>query len=48
VGARAADEFDFVERLEGLAEELEVLNVEAQELQVRISDSLPSLLESAR
>jgi type I restriction enzyme M protein len=48
VGARAADEFDFAERLEGLAEELEVLNVEAQELQVWISDNLPSLLGAAR
>lgn len=48
VGVRAADEFDFAERLEGLAEDLEVLNVEAQELQVRISDNLPGLLEAAR
>ena len=48
VGARAADEFDFVERLEGLAEELEVLNAEAEELQLRISDNLPSLLEAVR
>ena len=48
VGARAADEFDFAERLEGLAEELEALNAEAEELQVKISDNLPSLLEAAR
>ena len=48
VGARAADQFDFAERLERLTEELEVLNVEAQELQVRISGNLPSLLEAAR
>jgi len=47
-GARAADEFDFVERLERLAEELEVLNAEAEELQVKISDNMPSLLEAAR
>ena len=33
VGARAADEFDFAERLEELNEELELLNAEAGELE---------------
>ena len=48
VGAKAADEFDFVERIEELAEELEMLNIEAQELQMAISENLPHVLEVAR
>jgi len=45
VGARAADEFDFAERLEELQEELVVLNVEADDLQSRIATSVSAVLE---
>jgi type I restriction enzyme M protein len=45
VTARPADEFDFVERLEELNEELEVLNAEARELEERIAENVSSLLE---
>ena len=45
VGARAADEFDFAERLEELQEELVVLNVEADDLQSRIATSISAVLE---
>jgi type I restriction enzyme M protein len=44
VGERAADEFDFAERLVVLSEELEVLNAEAREFEGRISASVSSLL----
>jgi type I restriction enzyme M protein len=47
VGERAADEFDFAERLEELNEELEVLNAEARELEAQISESVSGLLERA-
>ncbi len=40
-----ADDFDFKERLEELNEELETLNVEARELDERISENVISLLE---
>jgi type I restriction enzyme M protein len=40
VGARAADEFDFVERLEELNEELESLSGEARELEAQIASSI--------
>jgi len=40
---RAIDDFDFNERLERFAEELEVLNAEARELEERISRNLTSL-----
>lgn len=46
VGERAADEFDFSERLEGLNEQLEVLNAEARELELTIAASVTSLLET--
>jgi len=39
------DDFDFKERLQGLDEELETLNVEARELEERIAESLNKLLE---
>jgi type I restriction enzyme M protein len=45
VAARAADEFDFAERLEELNEELEALNVEARELEERISENVARMLE---
>ena len=45
VGERAADEFDFAERLEGLNEELEALKGEARELETRIAEGVAGLLE---
>jgi len=45
VAERAADDFDFKERLESLNEELERLNIEARELEERISENVAKLLE---
>ncbi len=45
VTARAADEFDFAERLEELNEELETLNIEARALEQRIALNVAALLE---
>jgi type I restriction enzyme M protein len=45
VAERAAEDFDFAERLEELNEELEVLNVEARELEERIAENVMLLLE---
>jgi type I restriction enzyme M protein len=45
VAERAVDDFDFKEKLEALNEELEVLNVEAHELEERISENVAMLLE---
>jgi type I restriction enzyme M protein len=45
VAERAADDFEFMERLEELNEELEVLNAEARELEGRISENVASLLD---
>jgi len=45
VADREVDEFDFKERLEELNEELEVLNVEARELEKRISSNIQGVLE---
>lgn len=49
VGAAAAEaeDVDFTERLEGLSEELEVLNAEARELEGRIAANLALILEKA-
>jgi len=47
VAERAADDFVFLERLEELHEELEVLNTEARELEERISANVVVLLEGA-
>ena len=44
VGERAADEFDFAERLEELNEELEVLKVEAMTLEEQIAVNVAGLL----
>lgn len=46
VGERAADGFDFAERLEELHEELESLNGAARELEARISSNVSALLET--
>ena len=43
VADRPADEFDFAERLEGLNQELETLNVEARNLEDRIASNIESL-----
>jgi type I restriction enzyme M protein len=45
VAERAVDDFDFKERLEALNEELERLNIEACELEERISENVATLLE---
>jgi type I restriction enzyme M protein len=47
VGERAADEFDFAERLEELNEELESLNAEARSLETNIAVSISGLLQHA-
>jgi type I restriction enzyme M protein len=47
VAERAADDFVFAERLEELNEELEVLNVEARELEERIGQSVGRILDTA-
>ena len=47
VGEKAADEFDFFEKLEELNEKLELLNGEALELQVQIAANVVSVLERA-
>jgi type I restriction enzyme M protein len=44
VGERAADDFDFAERLEELNEELEALNAEAGEIQGVIAANVAELL----
>ncbi|MCA1625864.1 MAG: type I restriction-modification system subunit M [Acidobacteria bacterium] len=46
ISERAADEFDFLERLEELNEELEVLNAEARELEDKVAANISGLLES--
>lgn len=48
VGERAADEFDFSERLEKLNEELETLNVEAAKVEEDIAENMKCLLEALR
>lgn len=45
VAERQADDFDFAERLEELNEELEILNVEARELEERIAENVVVILE---
>ena len=40
VAERAAEDFDFAERLQELNEELEVLNAEARELEERIAENM--------
>jgi type I restriction enzyme M protein len=45
VTERPVDDFDFKERLEELNEELEVLKVEAHELEEKIAANVAALLE---
>jgi type I restriction enzyme M protein len=47
VAERAADDFEFAERLEELNEELESLNAEARGLEKRISENLQHILNGA-
>jgi type I restriction enzyme M protein len=47
VSARGDDDFDFIERLEELNEELEVLNTEARELEERIAENVTNLIENS-
>lgn len=47
VTERAADDFVFAERLEEMNEELEVLNVEARELEERIAENVSKLLNNS-
>jgi type I restriction enzyme M protein len=47
VAERAIEDFDFAERLEELNEELEVLNLEARELEDQIAENVAKLLEQA-
>ncbi len=46
VGERAADGFDFRERLEGLNEELEVLNAQARALESQVAGNVATMLEA--
>jgi type I restriction enzyme M protein len=46
VTEKGEDDFDFAEKLEGLNEELEVLNQEARELEERIAANVAKLLEA--
>lgn len=45
VGERAADDFDFAEKLEELNEELEALNTEARQLEGAIAEAVAGMLE---
>ena len=45
VAERDTDDFDLVERLQELNEELEVLNSEAHELEERIAENLIELMD---
>jgi type I restriction enzyme M protein len=45
VAERAADDFEFTERLEKLNEEMETLNAEARQMEERIAENVASLLE---
>jgi type I restriction enzyme M protein len=47
VAERVVEDFDFTERLEELNEELEVLNLEARELEERIAENVAMLLEQS-
>ena len=44
VAEKAADDFEFIARLQELNEELEILNTEARELEARIAENVAELL----
>jgi type I restriction enzyme M protein len=48
VAARQAEDYDFAGRFQELNEELEMLNAEAHELEVEISENAMRLLEAVR
>ena len=48
VTEKAADDFDFYERLEELNEELETLNLEARELEEKIAENVAQLMDKAQ
>jgi type I restriction enzyme M protein len=48
IAEKAFDDFDFMEKLEELNEELETLNAEAHEFEERISTNIASLLEGIK
>ena len=48
VGERAADEFDFADRLEELNEELETLNVEAKAFEGEIAENIERVMDALR
>ena len=45
IAERGEDDFDFVDRLEELNEELETLNAEARVLEERINENVVTILE---
>ncbi|MEH2109437.1 type I restriction-modification system subunit M [Nostoc sp.] len=47
VAERVVEDFDFAEKLEELNEELEILNVEARELEEKIAENVAKLLEKS-
>ena len=47
VADREEDDFDFREKLEGLNEELELLNAEGRKLEDRIGENVQQLLDAA-
>ena len=47
VAEKEEEDFDFAERLEEFNEELEVLNVEARELEEKIANNINSILEES-
>jgi type I restriction enzyme M protein len=47
VADRAVDDFDFLERLEELNEELELLNIEARNIETQINENVTYLLEGS-
>lgn len=47
IAEKAADGFEFAERLEELNEELELLNAEARELEEQIGENVAAMLEAA-
>jgi type I restriction enzyme M protein len=48
VADRASDDFEFLERLEELNEELEILNTNARQLEEKVAENIAQLLESER
>lgn len=47
IAEQVVDDFDFAQKLSGLSDELEVLNVEARELEESIAGNVAILLEQS-